>query len=64
METQPPLFPNLPKDHNPKEITEQDAKLEAANHLETLLAQGFVNVHEEDISDEHLKNLITKLREE
>ena len=64
MENQLPLFPNLPKDNIPKEFSEQDAKLEAAKHLETLLAQGFVNVEQEDISNEYLKNLITKLRAE
>lgn len=64
MSEQTSLFPHLKTDNQPKVITEKDARQEAAMLLETLLHQGFVNVHQEDISDEHLKNLIKNLKEE
>lgn len=63
METQQALFPNLKKDGEPKIVTEADAKEEAAKLLTTLLEAGFVNVKNEDVSDEHLKDLIKTLRE-
>lgn len=63
MENQQALFPSLKKDGEPKILTEAHAKEEAAQLLETLLAAGFVNVKNEDVSDEHLKDLIKTLRD-
>lgn len=64
MEKQLSLFPNLETDSQPKIVNEKEAKAEAANLLQVLLEQGFVNVHKEDISDEHLRTLIKTLKEE
>ena len=64
MSEQTSLFPELKQDNPLPEYTEKQAKADAANLLQTLLEAGFVNVHKEDISDEHLKKLITKLQED
>ena len=63
-EQQLSLFPHLATDGEPKVITESDAKNEAARLLETLLEAGYVNVHQEDISENHLKNLIKTLKDD
>ena len=63
-EQQLSLFPHLKQDGEPKVITESDAKNEAVKLLETLLEAGYVNVHQEDISDNYLKDLIKTLKEE
>jgi hypothetical protein len=63
MEKQIELPINLKTDGVSKKVSEKDAKEEAANLLEELLKNGYVNVHKEDISDQHLKNLITTLRD-
>lgn len=62
--TQLPMFPELKADFAYKAITEQEAKQQTADLLETLLNQGFVNVKEEDVSEDHLKDLINTLRKE
>ena len=62
--TQLPRFPELKADFAYKAITEQEAKQQTADLLETLLNQGFVNVKEEDVSEDHLKDLINTLRKE
>lgn len=59
--TQLELFPNLERTATTP-VTEDHAKQEAARLLETLLQQGFVNVKEGDVSEEHLKSLIESLR--
>lgn len=63
-EQQLSLFPHLRTDGEPKVITESDAKNEAARLLETLLEAGYVNVHQADVSENHLKDLIKSLKNE
>lgn len=60
--TQLQLFPELKADGIYKAPTEKEAKQQTADLLETLLKQGFVNVKEENVSEDHLKDLINTLR--
>jgi len=62
MSEQMSLFPDLKRDGEPKPLSEEEAKLQTADLLETLLKQGFVNVSQGDASPEHLEKLIHTLR--
>lgn len=61
--TQLQLFPDL-KEESYVSMTKEKAKSKIADLLETLLQQGFVNLKEENVSDNNLKDLIYTLRKD
>lgn len=61
--TQLQLFPDL-KEESYVSMTKEEAKSKIADLLETLLQQGFVNLKEENVSDNNLKDLIYTLRKD